>query len=831
MGRLIDAERELVDGVELGNQLIAASDENVGVHQAVVDFREQRAVPLGHNPEAVREQAVSGYARLEPERGVHGERDEGQQAGAARGGRREAVREQHVRAFRSGGERKQRDDADPEHGDQADDPFGGARVDHVILGDPLRIQTHVVDDFERKHQLPPDREGRSPARCKQRTSGTIRSTKLARHLGVLTLFASLAVAWTWPLALHLGDALAGGPGDNYSFVWNLWWMRHVLATPGLPYFHTTFLFNPFGTTIADHPHTALPALIAATLLKPATLVAAQNLLLLFYVFGNLAAMYALAWTVTRHLAGSVLAAIVFGLSPYVAVHILGHFDLVAAFTIPLFALALHRCAGVAAGLLLAATSYIAYYHVVYLLFFAIVYLVASVDPIRVSRRSVPQLRAARVLRHLLWIAAAACGALALEIVISGGWSLWIVDRAVPVHAPQNALTAAWICAIAAAILTWRPALALAADVGFTSRPAFAVAWRLAAAFAVGSTPLLWEAGRLVARGEYVTQQYGWRSIPHGVDLLAPFVGHPLHPVFGALSMRAYDVFGQNFIEVVGWFGVVPIALLALGRGAPDRGETNGSAANAAPDSATPARSTARNDLRVWRIVAVVFFVWALGPLLVVGGFDTGLKLPAILLRYVPFVANARMPGRAIVIVYMAVGVLLAMQISRARGRLASPTLQWVAIAAVTFEFWTAPLPLTAVDHPAVYRALAAAPPGPVCEVPFGIGDGLSTGIGAQDRRVLLYATQHEHPLVGGFIGRMPADAANRYRTIPVAGTLLALSDGAPMPALPDRDTSHAPCRYLVVDRRALSPALASYLQLLAPKRISSDDRRDLLEIR
>ena len=30
----------------------------------------------------------------------------------------------------------------------------------------------------------------------------------------------------------------------------------------------TYLFYPFGTTIADHPHTALPALVAATVLKP-----------------------------------------------------------------------------------------------------------------------------------------------------------------------------------------------------------------------------------------------------------------------------------------------------------------------------------------------------------------------------------------------------------------------------------------------------------------------------------------------------------------------------------------------------------------------------------
>src|SRR3954470_6473734 len=118
-----------------------------------------------------------------------------------------------------------------------------------------------------------------------------------KHGAPLALFGALAVIWTWPLARHLHDAIAGGPGDNYSFVWNLWWMRHVLATPGLGYFHTSYLFYPFGTTIADHPHTALPALVAATVLRQASPATAQNLLLLAYTFLNMACAYALIWEV------------------------------------------------------------------------------------------------------------------------------------------------------------------------------------------------------------------------------------------------------------------------------------------------------------------------------------------------------------------------------------------------------------------------------------------------------------------------------------------------------------------------------------------------------
>src|SRR3954470_17209608 len=232
-----------------------------------------------------------------------------------------------------------------------------------------------------------------------------------KHGGPLALFGALAVIWTWPLARHLNDAIPGGPGDNYSFVWNLWWMRHVLATPGLAYFHTTYLFHPFGTSIANHPNTALPALIGATILGRASPAAAQSLLLIAYVFANLAAMYALAWSLTRRVAASALAAVTFGLSPYVAVHMLGHFDLVAAFTIPLFALALHHALGgsnraaVVAGVTLAATAYIAYYHLVYECFFAAIYAVAWTGSVRVSRtRTEPSPRLRRLRTAALAVA-------------------------------------------------------------------------------------------------------------------------------------------------------------------------------------------------------------------------------------------------------------------------------------------------------------------------------------------------------------------------------------------------------------------------------------------
>jgi len=628
----------------------------------------------------------------------------------------------------------------------------------------------------------------------------------ARHAALLILFAILAVAWTWPLAGHLGTAIPGDPGDNYSFVWNLWWMRHVLATPGLAYFHTTYLFHPFGTSIANHPNTALPALIGATLLGRASPAAAQDLLLIAYVFANLAAMYALAWTLTRHLAASALAAVTFGVSPYVAVHLLGHFDLVAAFTIPLFALALHRAlagsnrAAVAAGLTLAATAYIAYYHLVYECFFAAIYAVAWADVVTVRRTRTEPSRVLRRLRVAALAVACLAAVVAAAIAITGGTTIALGGSEISATTPQNALTAMWLCLAVCAVAWWRPQIAIIPDARWNR--VLAVAWRVGAVFVIAASPLLWQAAILIVRGQYVSQQYGWRSIPTGIDLLAPLLGSPVHPGVAPLSRRAYAAFGENYIETVGWLGVVPLLLLVGAR-----------------------TSTGR----VWRIVGVAFFIWALGPFLVVGGVDTGLKLPAILLRFMPFVANARMPGRAMVMVYAAVAVLIAMRLAASR-RLRSPAVQWLLVALVVVDFWDAPLPMTSLDRPAVYASLASAEPGAVCEVPLGIGDGLSAGVGSQDRRVLFYATAHQHPLVGGYIGRMPIDAAERYRSMAVAGPLLALSDGAAAPVQAANGSSSSPCRYLVVHRAAASPSLLAYVTSLHATHMGASDGVELYRL-
>ena len=158
----------------------------------------------------------------------------------------------------------------------------------------------------------------------------------------LVLFALLALVWTWPLALHFRDHIPGFGGDNYSFVWNLWWMRKALSAPDLDFFRSTYLFSPFGVDLINHPHTALQGYLSATLLAGLTVMEAENLYVIGSVFMNAVCAYALAFDIVRDRRWALVAAVAFGSCPYIAAHLMGHFDLLAAWVIPLFALCFRR---------------------------------------------------------------------------------------------------------------------------------------------------------------------------------------------------------------------------------------------------------------------------------------------------------------------------------------------------------------------------------------------------------------------------------------------------------------------------------------------------------
>jgi hypothetical protein len=172
-----------------------------------------------------------------------------------------------------------------------------------------------------------------------------------------------------------------------------------------------------------------------------------------------------------------------------------------------------------------------------------------------------------------------------------------------------------------------------------------------------------------------------------------------------------------------------------------------------------------------------------------------------------------MPGRAMVCVYLALGMLMVLRMAgRASVERGFSRAAIAGLFILLFlDYLYVPIPLTPLDRPAVYEQLATIQDnGAVIEVPFGIGDGLTVGRGSQDRRLLYHATIHGHPVVGGYIGRMPPGVAEAYALMPVVGNLLRLSSGEG--AIEEDAAPALPFRYLVLNTATASAALIDYVR-------------------
>jgi hypothetical protein len=642
-------------------------------------------------------------------------------------------------------------------------------------------------------------------------------SRLAQHAAAAS--AHVAIVWWWlhPIIRDLSSALPGThASDNVTFVWNLWWMRYVLHHPGLSFFSTSFLFYPVGTDLTLHTHTALPALVAA-LIGPASLIASQNLLIAAHLFLNFVCSYALGYRITRHAGAAFAGSFVFGASPFVGAHLPGHFNLIAAWTLPLVVLlwseAMSRSSSivaVACGIALSATAYVDYYLFVYaVLLVAVLTVAPRIDFLTVLPPPNPWRRRALVALAVL---------LATDAVVIAAILLLRRDRldAGPIHVSirtvSNPVTAAWLLVLfGAAIASWgRVRIAWRAG-----RPA----WRLAvsvslAAFAV-LLPIIVRGATLWSEGQYVSQHYQWRSAPGGVDVATVAMGNPFNALWGGPVRRLYSMLNIDLVEAGTWIPIGALVLVAVAVG----------------------RCWKDPAARAWALAAAVFMVWALGPWLMVTGRQSPLVLPGILVRYIPIVANARMPGRAMVVVYLAVAQLAVIGIAAllaggSRARVAA----WSLALLLLVDCVPAPPPVFYPRIPPPYASLQGAQ-GALCELPLGLRDGFGE-IGKFDAAIMLNQTVHERPILGGFVARLSPSVVREYGALPVVNAFLRLSSGGKLTDEPAGDPraitaqlAAAGIVYIVVNTRTASPDLIEYVRTrISLSLIAEEDGRTFYEV-
>jgi hypothetical protein len=616
------------------------------------------------------------------------------------------------------------------------------------------------------------------------------------HVLALAGYVVVALAFTWPLPLHLSSALTGSPdGDTGVYIWNQWVFQHeILDNRSLPYFtHTIFsLTRP--ANLGLHNYTTFQNLVALPLLRFLGVVTTFNLVYLVMMILTAYMAFLLARHVTGRNAESWLAGLAFGWSPVLVTRGMGHFSVAAAAPLAAFLFVLVRTEeqeSVRDAVLLGVTVWWAattdVYFAVYCLLLAGVFLAARTvtveRTVRTSRR--------RTVPWALDVMLLCVGGLVVSMLVSGGWQFTVLGRSAHVRSLYTPMLV--FTALALLRLGWRYRTRLV-----PVEPARV--WRIVRLASTSGllagvllSPVLYAVGVRIADNGFETERTFWRSSPQGVDLAAFILPNPNHPLAFSAIREWLTPRPDAYFENVASLPLVALLVIVL---AWCRGWV------------IP---------RLWLGFAMLFGMLSLGPFINVAGVNTYVPGPWALLRYVPVIGLARTPARFTTVLVLMIAMLFASALAWLTARY--PTRRHALLAGVATlllcELLPAPRTLYSAEMPRIYRYVAAAPEDArVLELPFGVRDGTKS-VGNFTARSQFFQTYHHKALFGGYLSRVSRRRVSEIRQLEVLDSLIRLSEGMPLgPAAVSRLLSQAPeftarsrLEFVVIDRGHASDAL------------------------
>lgn len=589
------------------------------------------------------------------------------------------------------------------------------------------------------------------------TSTNVRSgTRL--QLIVLASYVCIAIAFAWPLPLHLNTALPGPISEDTGvYVWNLWVFRHqIVAHHQLPFSTLEIMSLAPPVPLALHNYTAAADLVAFPLLPLLGTVRTFNVLIIASGVLSAFVMFLYARRVTRDASGAWLAGVLFGFSPFMSARTSEHFSLVQTAPLVLFALLFDRLqdsgnktVAVATGAVVAIAYLCDPYYAVYCILIGSVAVAHSA--IVVHDRDVVAV-SARWLRITLDIIIACIAALILSIGATGGGHLSALGVRVSMtqfYTPVLLLTVA-VCGRIWLVL--RPRIRFTMPTALP-RPRHMViaALTCGALLAPVLTPVVAPAGER----QWISPKVFWRSSAAGLDLLTVVTPNPMHPWFGGLFRGWLASLPHTVIENIAsipWSVIAVLAFAAwrIGRFAP----------------------------RYWIVFTVFFGSLALGPFVHIYGHNLYIPTPWTLLRYLPIVGAARMPTRMIAVVMLGVAMLLAFAVRDLKTRVRRPALFVAAVSVVLlFELLPSPRRLYSAAVPHLFDIVAADPrPLSVLSLPFGLRDGMRS-FGNASPTSQFFQTHHGKRLLGGYVSRLPSADVAVYTRRRVTAALMQLSEG------------------------------------------------------
>jgi hypothetical protein len=205
---------------------------------------------------------------------------------------------------------------------------------------------------------------------------------------------------------------------------------------------------------------------------------------------------------------------------------------------------------------------------------------------------------------------------------------------------------------------------------------------------------------------------------------------------------------------------------------------------------------ARGQALFWGAATLGFWALSLGPSLRWMGRDLGIPGPFTLVNLLPFFNGNRYPSRYAVPLLLCVGVLMAAGLLAMleRRRLHMRGALWAsagAVALITLESISTPLPLSDFRIPQIYQLLADEPgDGALLELPTGWRNGARV-LGRSDILIMMQQwrqTAHGKPRLGGNTSRNPPQKFQYYTEHPLMGSLIALmnSDQPGLEGIADR---------------------------------------------
>lgn len=627
------------------------------------------------------------------------------------------------------------------------------------------------------------------------------SSGFRRHLVALAGYLTIAVAFTWPLALHIDSAFPGDPaGDTGVYVWNLWVFRHqILAHHTLPFLTREILaLDPPAVPLTLHNYTTFANVLAFPLVGWLGTATAYNLLMLGSLTGTAYAMFVYALRRTGDAGAAFIAGLLFGFNPFMVARSSAHFSLVQAAPLPVFGLLLYeifrrptaRKAAVA-GLVVAWAFLCDPYYAVYCLMMAV--FVVGYSLVAVERRPLSVQRVWwRTAFDLLLLCLAG---LIVGIGLRGGGRLELLGLRISM---TRLYTPMFLFTSLLAVRVWlmvRPRFAWAASLRLAHFRAVVVAGFVCA---VTLSPVLYAMKSPTAGRLWRGPQVWWRSSAPGIDAGAWLTPNPFHPLWGSATGGWLSSLPNGPDENVASISLVAIGVIVF----------------------AIVRRRFRAPDAWWAFTGL--FAWlSLGPFIRLAGINTYVPTPWAMLRYLPVVGAARMPTRMTVLVMMGLSMLLAFAVSHLRQHSRRSRAVVAAIALLlVFELLPSPRPLYSAEIPGVYRIVAADPrPIRVITLPFGLKDGLSER-GAFSAKYQYFQTLHEKALIGGYLSRLPDGAIVRYRRNVVVRTMLRLSEGRALdPGMEEEAVSLGPAfinkthvAYVVIDTGLCSPELTAFAQ-------------------